>query len=205
MNVSKISLNLLTEEVYLKGMVNNMFENIIKEQNEPSSPEEKHLVKKVAEDFKLNMGLLFTYSVGISGFVGPVMELLENQNIKVTSYDVTLIVMVVFYILLKGSNDDIEKMVSSLREKKLDKQVKPVLNFISKSLTLFKVIGKKFGIAITTLTDILAFTFLSVPILGTLKDLAAEKGFNLNNIDVLLTGVALSAGTYAIKNIIKRK
>ena len=113
--------------------------------------------------------------------------------------------MVVFYILLKGSNDDIEKMVSSLREKKLDKQVKPVLNFISKSLTLFKVIGKKFGIAITTLTDILAFTFLSVPILGTLKDLAAEKGFNLNNIDVLLTGVALSAGTYAIKNIIKRK
>lgn len=205
MNVSKISLNLLTEEVYLKGMVNNMFENIIKEQNEPSSPKEKHLVKKVAEDFKLNMGLLFTYSVGISGFVGPVMELLENQNIKVTSYDVTLIVMVVFYILLKGSNDDIEKMVSSLREKKLDKQVKPVLNFISKSLTLFKVIGKKFGIAITTLTDILAFTFLSVPILGTLKDLAAEKGFNLNNIDVLLTGVALSAGTYALKNIIKRK
>jgi hypothetical protein len=205
MNVSKISLNLLTEEVYLKGMVNNMFENIIKEQNEPSSPKEKHLVKKVAEDFKLNMGLLFTYSVGISGFVGPVMELLGNQNIKVTSYDVTLIVMVVFYILLKGSNDDIEKMVSSLREKKLDKQVKPVLNFISKSLTLFKVIGKKFGIAITTLTDILAFTFLSVPILGTLKDLAAEKGFNLNNIDVLLTGVALSAGTYALKNIIKRK
>ena len=101
MNVSKISLNLLTEEVYLTGMVNNMFENIIKEQNEPSSPEEKHLVKKVAEDFKLNMGLLFTYSVGISGFVGPVMELLENQNIKVTNYDVTLIVMVVFYILLK--------------------------------------------------------------------------------------------------------
>jgi len=205
MNVSKISLNLLTEEVYLKGMVNNMFENIIKEQNEPSNPEEKHLVKKVAEDFKLNMGLLFTYSVGISGFVGPVIELLENQNIKVTSYDVTLIVMVVFYILLKGSNSDIEKMMSSLQEKKLDKQVKPVLNFISKSLTLFKIIGKKFGIAITTLTDILAFTFLSVPILGTLKDLAAEKGFNLNNIDVLLTGVALSAGTYALKNIIKRK
>lgn len=205
MNVSKLSLNLLTEEVYLKGMVNNMFENIIKEQKEPSNPEEKHLVKKVAEDFKLNMGLLFTYSIGISGFVGPVMELLENQNIKVTSYDVTLIVMVVFYILLKGSNDDIEKMMSSLREKKLDKQVKPVLNFISKSLTLFKIIGKKFGVAITTLTDILAFTFLSVPILGTLKDLAAEKGFNLNNIDVLLTGVALSAGTYAIKNIIKRK
>lgn len=205
MNVSKISLNLLTEEVYLKGMVNNMFENIIKEQKEPSSPEEKHLVKKVVEDFKLNMGLLFTYSIGISGFVGPVMELLENQNIKVTSYDVTLIVMVVFYILLKGSNKDIEKMMSSLQEKKLDKQVKPVLNFISKSLTLFKVVGKKFGIAITTLTDILAFTFLSVPILGTLKDLAAEKGFNLNNIDALLTGVALSAGTYAIKNLMKRK
>jgi len=47
MNLSKISLNLLTEEVYLQGMVNLMYENIMKEEVEPK---EKHLVKKVAHN-----------------------------------------------------------------------------------------------------------------------------------------------------------
>lgn len=202
MKLSKISLNLLTEEVYVKGMVNKMYENIVKENEEPK---EKHLVKKVAEDFKLNTDLLFTYSVGISGFVGPVLELLHNQNIKVTTYDATLLVMVVFYILLRGSNEDIEKLMEGLKAKNLDKEVKPTLNFITKSLSLFKIVGKKFGIMVTTLTDILAFTFLSVPVLGVLKDVAAEKGFSLSHVDDLLLGIGLAASTYALKNKLHKR
>ena len=205
MNLSKISLNLLTEEVYLQGMVNNMYENILKERKEPSEPKEKHLVQKVADDFKLNTDLLFTYSSGIAGFVGPVITLLENKGIKVTEYDVTLLLIVVFYILLRGSNEEIKLLISELKEKNLDKEVKGVLNFVTKSLTLFKIIGKKIGVAITTLTDVLAFTFLSVPVMGMLKDFAADKGFNIERIDELLYGVSLAATTYALKNIIKRK
>lgn len=205
MKVSKISLNLLTEEVYIQGMVNTMYENIIKENEQPQKPKEEHLVKKVAQDFKLNTDLIFTYSVGISGFVGPVLELLNNKNLNVTTYDATLLVMVVTYILLKGSNEDIEKLMVELKSKNLDNQVKPVLKFMTKSLSLFKIIGKKFGIAVTSLTDILGFTFLSVPVLSILKDVAAEKGFNLDHTEDLLLGLGLSASTYALKNIIQRK
>lgn len=205
MNLSKISLNLLTEEVYLQGMVNNMFENILKEQDEPSTPKEKHLIKKVAEDFKLNADLLFTYSTGISGFVGPVMTLLENKNIIVTEYDATLLLIVVFYILLKGSSEEINLLREELKKKNLDKELKGVLNFVTKSLTLFKIIGKKIGIAITTMTDVLAFTFLSVPVMNMLKDFAADKGFNIDRVEELLYGVGLSATAYALKNLMKRK
>jgi len=205
MNVSKISLNLLVEEAYTQGMVNNMYENIIKEQTEPSEPKEKHLVKKVADDFKLNTDLLFTYSTGISGFVGPVVALLENKGLRVTNYDVTLLLIVVFYILLKGSNEEISLMVEELKRKNLDKEVKGVLNFVTKTLTLFKIIGKKIGIAITTMTDVLGFTFLSIPVMNLLKDFAMDKGFSIDRVEELLYGVSLSAAAYALKNIMKRK
>lgn len=205
MNVSKISLNLLVEETYLQGMVNNMYENIIKEQKEPSEPKEKHLVRKVADDFKLNTDLLFTYSTGISGFVGPVITLLENKGIKITEYDATLLLIVVFYVLLRGSNEEINLLREELKKKNLDKELKGVLNFVTKSLTLFKIIGKKIGIAITTMTDVLAFTFLSVPVMNMLKDFAADKGFNIDRVEELLYGVGLSATAYALKNLMKRK
>jgi len=205
MNLSKISLNLLVEEVYLQGMINNMYENILKEQNEPSEPKEKHLIKKVADDFKLNTDLLFTYSTGISGFVGPVITLLENKGIKITSYDATLLLIVTFYILLKGSNEEINLLRDELKKKNLDKEISGVLNFISKSLKLFKIIGKKIGVVITTMTDVLAFTFLSVPVMNMIKDFAADKGFNINRVEELLYGVGLSATAYAFKNLMKRK
>lgn len=202
MNLSKMSLNILTEEVYLQGMVNAMYENIMKEEVEPK---EKHLVKKVADDFKLNADFLFTYSVGISGFIGPVKTLLENKGINVTEYDVTLLLMVVLYILLAKSNEDIKKLMEGLKDKGLDSEVKPVLRFVTKTVGLFKIIGKKFGLAIQSLTDILAFTFLSVPVMNILKELANDKGFSIDRVDDLLIGLTLSAGAYTLKNVMKRK
>jgi hypothetical protein len=204
MNLSKISLNLLTEEVYLQGMINKMYENIIKENNQPQKVDNS-LIRKVIQDLNLNADFMLTYGLGISGFVGPVTELLINKNINVTEYDVTLLIMVVFYILLKGSSENIKNIMDVLKTKKLDGEVKSVLNFISKSLTLFKIVGKKFGVTITTLVDVLAFTFLSVPVLGVLKNVAAEKGFDINHVDELIYGVGLSASTYMLKNVLNKK
>ncbi len=197
-------MNLLTEEVYLQGMINKMYENIIKENNQPQKADNS-LIRKVIQDLNLNADFMLTYGLGISGFVGPVTELLMNKNIKVTEYDVTLLIMVVFYILLKGSSENIKNIMDVLKTKKLDGEVKSVLNFISKSLTLFKIVGKKFGVAITTLVDVLAFTFLSVPVLGVLKNVAAEKGFDINHVDELIYGVGLSASTYMLKNVLNKK
>jgi hypothetical protein len=201
MNLSKISLNLLTEEVYVQGLVNTMYENIMKEEVEPK---EKHLVKKVADDFKLNADFIFTYSAGISGFIGPVKTLLENKGISITEYDVTLLLVVVFYILLTKSNEDIKKLMDEIKSRDLNSEVKPVLRFVTKTVGLFKIVGKKFGIVIQSLTDILAFTFLSIPVMSIMRDLADAKGFNIDRVDDLLMGLTLSAGAYAIKNVIKR-
>lgn len=203
MEVSKLSVNLLLEEVYLNGMFNNMFEKILIK--EESGGVKSNLVNQVAQDFKLNTSFMLTYGVGISGFIGPVITLLENKNIRVTEYDVTLLLIAAFYILLNGSKEEINLIREELKKKDLDKEVKGVLNFVSKSLNLLKIIGKKVGVVITTLTDVLAFTFLSVPVMNMLKDYAADKGFNIDRVEELLYGLALSATSYTLKNFIKRK
>jgi hypothetical protein len=203
MEVSKLSVNLLLEEVYLNGMFNNMFEKILIK--EESGGVKSNLVNQVAQDFKLNTSFMMTYGVGISGFIGPVITLLENKNIRVTEYDVTLLLIAAFYILLNGSKEEINLIREELKKKDLDKEVKGVLNFVSKSLNLLKIIGKKVGVVITTLTDVLAFTFLSVPVMNMLKDYAADKGFNIDRVEELIYGLALSATSYTLKNFIKRK
>ena len=95
--------------------------------------------------------------------------------------------------------------MQGLKDKNLDSEVKPVLKFVTKTVSLFKIIGKKFGLAVQSLTDILAFTFLSLPVMNIIRDLADHKGFNIDRVDDLLMGLTLSAGTYTLKNIMKRK
>jgi hypothetical protein len=191
------------EEVYLKGMVNKMYEKVLL--REEQSVNKNSLLKQVAEDFKLNANFIFSFGVGISGFIGPVKTLLENKGLNITEYDVTLIIITVCYILLTKSNEDIHVLMSELKKRRLDGEVKGVLNFMTKSLSLVKVVGKKVGVVVNNLLDVLAFTFLSLPIMDLIKDFADNKGFSINRVDDLLLGVSLSASTYAIKNLIKKK
>ena len=204
-NISTLSLNLLLEQVYLEGQVHMMYENILNEENNDVDEQSKSMVKKVIEDLKLNADFMMTFGVGISAFVGPVSELLQNKGIHVTQYDVTLLVMVSFYILLTKSKEDIDILMAKVKEHKVDGELKHVIKFINGTVGLFKVIGKKVGITITSLVDVLAFTFMSVPVLNMLKSLASEKGFSIDNVEQLFVGLALSAGSYLLKNILKKK
>jgi len=206
MEVSKLSVNLLLEEVYLNGMFNEMYENILLKENQNNLPQEnKNLIKQVIDDFKLNANFMITYGVGISGFIGPVTTLLQNKSLNITEYDTTLLLIVAFYILLNGSKEEIDLIREELKRKKLDNEIKGVLNFVSKSLNLLKIIGKKVGVVVTTLTDVLAFTFLSVPVMNMLKNYASDKGFSIDGVEQLLYGISLSALSYTLKNIMKRK
>ena len=204
-NTSTLSINLLLEQVYLEGQVHMMYENILKEENNDVDEQSKSMVKKVIEDLKLNADFMMTFGVGISAFVGPVSELLQNKGIHITQYDVTLLVMVSFYILLTKSKEDIDILMAKVKEHKVEGELKHVIKFINRTVGLFKVIGKKVGVTITSLVDVLAFTFMSVPVLNMLKSLAAEKGFSIDNVEQLFVGLALSAGSYLLKNILKKK
>lgn len=202
--VSTLSVNLLLEQVYLEGQVHMMYEEILKE-DEPKDPESESMVKQVLADLKLNADFMFTFGVGIAGFVGPVNELLTNKGVHVTKYDVTLLVITALYVLLTKSKRDIDVLIAKVKEHKLDSELKKVIKFVNGTLGLFKIIGNKVGVTVTTLVDVLAFTFMSVPVLNLIKSLAAEKGYNIDNIEQLFAGLTLSAGAYLLKNVLKKR
>ena len=204
-NISTLSLNLLLEKVYLEGQINLMYEEILREDDNKVDEKSKSMINRVIDDLKLSADFMMTFGVGISAFINPVNELLINKGIHITHYDVTLLVITAFYILLTKSKEDIDILMKAIKERKIDSNIKKVVKFINGTVSLFKVVGKKVGVVITTLADVLAFTFMSVPVLNLIRNLAAEKGFNIDNVEQLFVGLALSTGTYILKNILKKR
>ena len=201
-NISKSSLNLLMEEVYLKGKLNSLNKDII---NENFKMGINPVLKEVMSQLKANFNFIMTYGVGISGFIGPVKSLLQNKGLQVTDYDVTLLIIVAIYILLSKPKEEIDEVVEKLKESGLEKEISPVLNFISKTVSFFKIFGSKFGYAINSLLDILSFTFLSAPVLDFIKNVTLEKNFNINNVQELLAGVLLAISSHGLKSLINKK
>lgn len=182
-----------------------MYEEILREDDNKVDEKSKSMINRVIDDLKLNADFMMTFGVGISAFINPVNELLINKGIHITHYDVTLLVITAFYILLTKSKEDIDILMKAIKERKIDSNIKKVVKFINGTVSLFKVVGKKVGVVITTLADVLAFTFMSVPVLNLIRNLAAEKGFNIDNVEQLFVGLALSTGTYILKNILKKR
>ena len=201
-NISKSSLNLLMEEVYLKGKLNSLNKDII---NENLKMNVNPTLKEVMSQLKTNFNFIMTYGVGISGFIGPVKSLLQNKGLQVTDYDVTLLVIVAIYILLSKPKEEIDEVVEKLKENGLEKEISPVLDFMSKTVNFFKVFGSRFGYTINGLLDILSFTFLSAPVLDFIKNVVLEKNFNINNVQELLTGVLLAISSHGLKSLINKK
>ena len=201
-NISKSSLNLLMEEVYLKGKLNSLNNDII---TENFKMDINPTLKEVMSQLKANFNFIMTYGVGISGFIGPVKSLLQNKGLQVTDYDVTLLIIVAIYILLSKPKEEIDEVVEKLKEKELDKEISPVLNFISKTVNFFKIFGSRFGYTINGLLDILSFTFLSAPVLNFIKNVTLEKNFNINNVQELLAGVLLAISSHGLKSLINKK
>jgi len=202
MGISKLDLNLLVEQAHLEGQIHSMYESIVREDHKPTVTNE---FKKVKQDLKVNADFMMTYGVGISAFISPVNELLKNKSIHITEYDVTLLVIAAFYILLSKSKEDIEKLTVEIKKRGIFDVLKDVVKFITKSLGIFKVVGNKMGVVISSLTDVLTFTFMSGPVLNTIKDLAMDKGFSIDNIEQIFAGLTLSAGGYLLKNILKKR
>lgn len=203
--MSTLSLNLLLEKVYLEGQIHMMYEEILKEETNSNDIENESMVKKVISDLKLNADFMLTFGVGIGAFAGPVSELLSNQNLRITKYDVTLLVITALYVLLTKSKKDVDILMSKVKEQKLESELKKVIKFVNGTLGLFKVIGNKVGVTVTTLVDVLAFTFMSIPVLNLIKSIAAEKGYNIDNVEQLFSGLILSAGTYLLRNVLKKR
>lgn len=212
-NISTININLLTEKLYLEGIVNSLYENIsnynegdieasILMEGLLTEENNKKMLKDLIDDLKLAPKLIFTFGSGITAFYGPIKELLKSGGLSVSDENVILLILTSLCLLT--GQPDVKKLVSKVKEEGLYPTLKGINNFISETKDLINgIIKNTLGVSYSLL-DILGFTFLLVPTMDVLSKLINDYGLTIGNINTLFTGLLLSVTTYSIKAIVNK-
>ena len=212
-NISKIKLNLITEKLYVEGLVNKLYndiayygeedveaktlmESIIKEEKD------KSIIEDIVEEFKLAPKFIFTFGTGIGAFYGPVQKLLEGSGITMTDYEIYLLIITAIATLSNEVNS--KEMIAKLKEKGIYSSLEDIKDYILNTKELINSVTKNVLGATYSVTDILAFTSLLVPTMNLLSNIIDEYGVTSKTLGVMLKGVILSASVYGIKSIIRR-
>ncbi len=212
-NISKIKLNLVTEKLYVEGIVNKLYEDIanygegdvkanILMESILKEEENKSIIGDIVDDFKLAPKFIFTFGTGIGAFYGPIQKLLEGSGIVISEYETYLLIITAIATLMNET--DSNKLVSYLKEKGLYSFLKDVKDYITNSKKLINSVTKNVLGATYSLSDILGFTALLVPTMKLMSDVINDYGVTSNTLGVMLKGIILSTSVYGIKSIVKR-
>jgi hypothetical protein len=201
--MNNLNLNLLTEQVYLTGQVNRIYENILKE-DEQVDPQDDSMIKKVLKDYGISAGFIFQFGTGIGAFMRPVTELLNGSGVSMNQEEVALLIITAFAIMLTNSSVEIGKLTNAVKEKGLEVHLSSVTKFILSVKKLMGILGSKIGRAVHTLSDVLGFTFMLVPAMNVLKELINDYGVSMENFGQLLGGLVMAGGAYGIKAIVDK-
>ena len=212
-NISKIKLNLVTEKLYVEGIVNKLYEDIanygegdvkantlmesiLKEENN------KSIIGDIVDDFKLAPKFIFTFGTGIGAFYGPIQKLLEGSGVVISEYETYLLIVTAIATLMNES--DASVLVETLKEKGLYSSLKNVMEYIKNSKKVINSVTKNVLGTTYSLSDILGFTALLVPTMNLMSDIINDYGVTSNTLGIMLKGVILSVSVYGVKSIVKR-
>jgi|TARA_R110000803_G_scaffold61952_1_gene122044 hypothetical protein len=210
--MSKIKNNIVMEKLYIQGLVNKLYEDIAKGHEtedihlimESIKKEEdtKSVISDIIDDLNLSKKFLFTFGTGIGSFVVPVNNLLNGSGVTLPKESVVLLIITSIALLL--GDVDFNKLKKQLESKTLYPHLKGVSELINSTKKVVNNVTSKVLNVTYSLTDILGFTFLLVPVTNLLSKLINDYGLNLNNIKELLSGVILSVTAFGVKSIIKK-
>jgi hypothetical protein len=203
--VSSLSLNILMEKLYVESAVNQMFEDISSFKDYPYliiESDNKSIYKKIVDDLGLTRRLIFTFSAGVSAMSEPVTKLLEGSGVDLTHTQVVMLIIAAIASMMGESNN--QQMVSKLKEEGIYNYLKDVISFITNVQELINSIFKKVLKSSHTLTEILGFTFIMVPVMKILNNLINDYGVTFNSMKELFIGLISGTITFGVKNIIDK-
>lgn len=201
--VSSLSLNILMEKLYIESAVNQMFEGMSSFKEKPYiliESDNKSLYKKIIDDLGLTRRLVFTFSTGVSAMVGPVTSLLEGSGVDLNHTQIIMLIISAIASMEGESNN--QQMISKLKEEGVHDYLENVKNFIINTKDLINSIIGKVLKSTRSLTEILGFTFIMVPVMKIINDLIDNYGVTFNSMKELFAGLISGTITFGVKNII---
>jgi hypothetical protein len=201
--LSVLKLNVIMEKLYVESAINEIFTDIANFKEEKKlvmETQDKSIFKKIIDDLGLTRRLIFTFSTGVSAMVGPVNSLLAGSGVNLSETEIIMLIISAIASMTGEGNN--QTMIQKLKEKGLYEYLNDVTEFIINVKDLINSITKKVLKATYSLTEILGFTFLMVPVMNVLNKLIQENGINLYSIKQLFFGLLASSVTFGVKNVI---
>lgn len=162
----------------------------------------ENIFKDTLKDLKLNTGILFTFGMGMGAFMGPVHSMLTGSGFEFSNEEIKLLIITSFAVLMNKSNRN--ELLEKVRVKNLDVALPSVQELISKTTDIIRsTIKNVLGISYS-LSDILGFAFLLTPVMEIVRNIINDRGITSDNIEMLSSGVVLSALVFTIKNLIDK-
>lgn len=191
------------EKLYIESAVNQMFEEISSFKEAPYiliESDNKSLYKKIMDDLGLTRRLVFTFSTGVSAMVGPVSSLLEGSGVDLNHTQIMMLIISAI-ASMEGESGN-KQMISKLKEEGIYGYLENVKNFITNTKDLINSILGKVLKSARSLSEILGFTFIMVPVMKILNNLIDNYGITFNSMKELFTGLISGTISFGVKNII---
>lgn len=196
----------LTEE-FLQG---------VKQEAIFESDDHKSTLHKLAEDLKLNLGIIVSFGTGMEVMIPIIRKLCENGELKVdltfeTLAMITLTAITIAY--LEEVKDNEKKQLLETDSKSLLEELKlrGVGNgIIKKIVSCIKSIGSLTALMfkhqrtiIQSFFDMLGYAALCVPVLNSIKFLISNHNWSLDSFSNNIASVVIGLASLSAKSLMK--
>ena len=180
-----------------KKRLNSLHEEYLHEFMKSDPYTDKGLVKKVGEQFGLDLTFMFTYGAGITALVGPTSQLLAGEFPELNEIQIISLIIAAIGVIMFGNKPEIKELIKKFKEEGLSKAFNQALSFISSFESLMENILRTAGMTVRGLSKIMGFAFI-VPVIATLSEIMLNMGGNIDQVEEIVTRMLVYLGTISI-------
>ena len=171
------------------------------EEQYPEQEPTKSMFQKTLSDMGVQLQFVGTFGFGISGMFGFVKELLEGQYPTLSEGEIILIFLSALSYLSINTIKDIQRLREEVKGRGLGGYVNKVVELLKDFENISLKVVEKAGFTVSSLAELLGYTFLLVPILDITNRIIGEVGFDITALSSYLKGALVSVGIFYIKNL----
>jgi len=201
-----MNMNILITEsqqkMILKESLGNELGEILKKYEELGKSISSQLKEIIGND---RFGLL-TFSASVGGFLGPVMDFIDNKYPTMNDLEISLLLTGVFATFFYNSPTLLRKVKKLITENNLNSEFRDVLNISKELKSVFYDFMESLNITFFKVSNILGFTFL-IPLLPYIHELSRGEitSQDINRIvKILLSYGVITISSVTLKEIITK-
>jgi hypothetical protein len=188
-----------TEKVYKSFGIEP--DRLEEEEQTPKQEPTQTTFQKTLKDMGVQLQFVGTFGFGISGMFGMVKDLLEGRYPSLSEGEIILIFLSALSYLSIDIVKDISELKSELKKRGLGDYLNKTVEVLKDFENISLKIVEKAGFTVSSLAELLGYTFLLVPILDITNKLIAESGFDIVSLSSYLKAAIVSVGIFYVRNL----